>query len=65
MVPLCLNESLGTLWSLCYRCTHCLKVDLCCSLHEGLFQALQVVVTLSAHHILQNSPQFIVQEVEA
>jgi hypothetical protein len=41
---------------------HCLKVDLCHSLHEGFFQALQVVVMPSAHHVLQNSPEFIVQE---
>ena len=60
MAPLCLNASLGTLWPLCYCCMHCLKIDLCRSLHEGFFQALQVVVLLSAHRILQNSPQFIV-----
>ena len=61
MAPHCLNAGLGMLWPLCYRCMHCL----CRSLHEGLFKALQVVVTLSAHLILQNTPQFIVEEVEA
>ena len=30
-------------------------------LHEASLQALQAVVTLSVHHILQNSPQFIVE----
>jgi hypothetical protein len=62
--PLCLSASLGMLQPLWYCCMHCLKADICRSLHEGFFQALQVVVTLSAHHVLQNSPQFIVQEVE-
>jgi len=33
-------------------------------LHKGSPQALQAVVTLSACHVLQNSPQFIVQGFE-
>jgi len=65
MTPLCLNASLETLRPLYYHCMHCLKVDLCHSLHEGFFQALQVVVMPSAHHVLQNSPEFIVQEVRS
>jgi len=48
MAALCLNASLEMLQPLCCRCT----------LH------LQVVVTLSACHVLQNSSQFIVQGVE-
>jgi hypothetical protein len=43
---------------------HHLQGDLCCCSHEGSLQAVQVVVTLSASHVLQNSPQFIVQGVE-
>jgi len=36
-----------------------LQGDLCHCFHEGSPQALQVVVMLSASHVLQNSPQFI------
>jgi hypothetical protein len=63
MAPLCINASLGKLRPLCM---HCLKVDLCRHFHEGFFQALKVVVVvvLSAHHVLQKSPQVLVQEVE-
>jgi hypothetical protein len=44
----------------CHR-THHLQGDLCRCLHEGSLQALQVVVMLSASHVLQNSPQFTVR----
>ena len=64
MTALCPNASLETLWPLCYRGTHCLQRDLCRCFHQGSLQALQVVVTLSPRHVLQNSPQFIVQGVE-
>jgi hypothetical protein len=38
---------------------------ICCRyLHKGSPQALQAVVTLLACHVLQNSPQFIVQGFE-
>ena len=59
MAALCL-----TLRPLCYRGTHRLQGDLCRCLHEGSFQAVQVDVPLSASHVLQNSPQFIVQGLE-
>jgi hypothetical protein len=42
----------------------CLQGDLCLCLHKGSPQTLQVVVMLSACHVLQNSPQFIVQGFE-
>jgi len=58
------DASLETLWPLCYHNTHCLQGDLCHCFHEGSRQAVQVVVTLSASHVLQNSPQFIVQGAE-
>jgi len=64
MAALCLKASLETLLPLCYRGTHHLQGDLCRCFHEGSLQTLQVVVTLSASHVLQNSPQFIVQGVE-
>jgi len=60
MAALCLD----TLWPLCYRSMHCLQGDLCHCFHEGSLQTVQVVVTLSASHVLQNSPQFIVQGFE-
>ena len=63
MVTLCPNASLETLQPLCYRGTH-LQGDLCRCFHEGSLQAVQVVVALSASHVLQNSPQFIVLGVE-
>jgi hypothetical protein len=44
--------------------THHLQGDLCRCFHEGSLQAAQVVVTLSASHVLQNSPQLIVQGVQ-
>jgi len=64
MAALCLGASLETLRPLCYRGTHRLQGDLCRCFHEGSLQAVQVVVTLSASQVLQNSPQFIVQGVE-
>jgi len=56
MVTLCPNASLETLWTLCYRDMHCLRGVLCRCFHEGSLQAVQVVVTLLASHVLQNSP---------
>jgi len=64
MAALCPDTSLETLQPLCYHSTHRLQGDLCCFFHKGSVQAVQVVVVLSASHILQNSPQFIVQGVE-
>ena len=63
MAALCLDTSLETFWPLCYRST-CLQGDLCRCFHEGSLQTVQVVVTLLATHVLQNSPQFIVPGVE-
>jgi len=61
MAALCLDASLETLRALCcFRTLH-FQEDLFRCLHKGSPQALQVVVTLSANHVLQNSPQFIVQ----
>jgi len=64
MAALCLNASIETLRPPCYRGTHRLHGDLCRCFHEGSLQTIQVVVTLLASHVLQNSPQFIVQGVE-
>ena len=64
MATLCLDASLETLQPLCYRSTHRLCGDLCCCFHKGSLQTVQVVVTLLASHVLQNSPQFIVPGVE-
>jgi len=64
MAALGLNASLETFRPLCCHCTLCLQGDLCHCLHNGSPQALQAVVTLSARHVLQNSPQFIVQGFE-
>ena len=61
MASLCPDTSLETLLPLCYRGTHRLQGDLCRGFHEGSLKAVQVVVTLLARHVLQNSPQFIVQ----
>ena len=61
MAALCLDASLETLWPLCCRCMHRPQWDFCHCLYEG---SLQAVVTLSACHVLQNTPQFIVQGVE-
>jgi len=59
-----LAASLETLWPLCCCRTLCLQRDLCCCLRKGSPQALQAIVMLSACHVLQNSPQFIVQGFE-
>ena len=64
MAALCLNANLQMLWPHCYRGKHHLQENLCRCFHEGFLQTVQVVVMLSASHILQNSPQFIVQGVE-
>jgi len=64
MAALCPDASLQTLRPLCYRGTHRLQGDLCRCFHEGSLKAVQVVVTLLASHVFQNSPQFIVQGVE-
>ena len=64
MAALCLNANLATLRPIYCRCTLRLQGDLWCCLHKGSPQALQAVVMLSASHVLQNSPQFIVQGFE-
>jgi len=64
MATLCLDASLETLRPLCYCGMHRLQGDLRRYFLEGSLQAVQVVVMLSASHVLQNSPQFIVQGVE-
>jgi hypothetical protein len=56
--------SLEMLRPLCCCCTLHLQGDLCHCLHKGSPQALQAVVMLSACHVVQNSPQFIVQGFE-
>ena len=65
MTALCPDASLETLPPLCYRDTHRLQEDLCRCSHEGSLQAVQVVVALSASHVLQNSPQFVVQALKS
>jgi hypothetical protein len=40
------------LWPFCYRGTHHLQGNLCCCIHEGSLQTVQVVVTLLASHVL-------------
>ena len=64
MAALCLNASLETLRSLCYRSSHCLQGDLCLCFHEGSLQTVQVVVTFLVSRDIKNSPQFIVSGVE-
>ena len=61
MAALRLDASLETLRPLCYRGTQRLHGDLCRCFHNGSLETLQVVVPLLASHVLQNSPQFIVQ----
>ena len=56
MAALCLDASLETLRPLCYCGTHRLQGDLCRCFHEGSLQTVQVVVTILASHVLQNSP---------
>jgi len=63
MAALCNDASPETHWPLCYRGMHHPQEDLCCCFHEGSLQTVHVVVILSASHVLQNSPQFIVQGV--
>jgi hypothetical protein len=58
MADLCLEANLETLQPL-YRGTHRLQGDLYRSFYEGS-QTVEVVVTLLASHVFQNSPQFIV-----
>ena len=55
MAAICPDGSLETLRPLCYRGTHRLLGDLCRCFHEGSLQALQVVVALSASHVLQTT----------
>ena len=64
MTALCLEASRQTLLSLYYRGTHRLQRNLCRCFHEGSLQTVQVVVTLLASHVLQNSAQFIVPGFE-
>jgi len=64
MAALSLDPSLETLWPLCSHRTHSLREDLCRCPQEGFLRAVQVVLKLSACHVLQNSLQFIVQWVE-
>jgi len=64
MAALCSDASLEKIRQLCYCGRHRLQGDLCRCLHEGSLQAVQVDVALSASHVLQNSPQFIVQGFE-
>jgi len=64
MAALWLDASLETLRPLCCRCTLRLHRDLCCYLHKGSPQVLQAVMTLLGCHVLQKSPQCIVQESE-
>ena len=65
MTALCLDASLVTLRPLCCRRTLRLQGDLCRRFHKGSPQALQAVLALSARHVLENNPQFIVQGFEA
>jgi hypothetical protein len=64
IATLCPTTSLEMLQPLCYHGTHSLQRNLCHCFHEEYLQAVQVVMALSASHVLQNSPQFIVQRVE-
>jgi len=64
MAALCLYASLEMLQPLCYDGTHRLQGDLCRYFHEGSLQTVQVVVTLLASPVLQNSPQFVFPGVE-
>ena len=64
MAILCLDTSLEMLRALCCCRTLRLQRDLCHSLHKGSPQTLQAVVTLSTCHVLQNSPEFTVQDFE-
>ena len=64
MAALCFDTSLETLRPHCYRGTRRLQGDLCRCFQEGPLQSVQVIVRLSASHVLHNSPQFIVPGLE-
>ena len=64
MAALCLDASLETLRPPCCRRTLRLQGNLCRCIHKGYPQALQAVVMVLTRHVLQNSPQFIVQGFE-
>ena len=64
MAALCLDASLEMLWPFCCHCMLHLQGDPCCCLHNGSPQSVQAVVMLSARHVLENGPQFIVQGFE-
>ena len=64
MAALCYDASREMLRPLCYCGTHHLQEDLCHCFHEGSLQTVHVFVMLLASHVLQNSPQLIVQGVE-
>ena len=53
--------SLEIFLPICYRGKHRLQGDIFRCFHEGSLQAVQVLVALSASHVLQNNPRFIVQ----
>ena len=63
MAPHCLDASFEMLRSI-YRSKHRLQGDFCSSSEEISLHTVQVVVTLLASHVLQNSPQFAVFGVE-
>ena len=64
MAALCLDASLEMLQPLCYRGTHRLQRHLCYSFQEESLQTVEVVLTLLASHVFQNSSQFIVPGAE-
>jgi len=64
MATLCLDASLEMLLPLFCCGMHCLQGDLLRCFLERSLQTVQVVVVLSTSHVLQNSPQFIVQGFE-
>jgi len=59
MATLFLDTSLETLRPLCGHCMLRLQGDLCYCLRKGSPEALQAVVTLSAHHFLQKTQSFL------
>ena len=64
MAVVCHDACLQTVRPLSSRATHSLQGDLCRYFHDGYLQTVHVVVALSASHVVQNSPQFIVHGVE-
>ena len=60
----CPDASLEIFQPICYRGTHRLQRDLCRCFHEGFLKTVQLLVVLSAIHILKNNPHFIVKGVE-